>query len=206
MGLHLVLAPTPADLPRSRHVAAAREASLRALAASARLAGVEPRAPDTDEAGAPLPWGAWHWSLAHTRGLALALVAPGPAGVDVERLDRARVADLTDRIVSPAERALLDDLLPATLLRVWTAKEAVLKRAGVGLAELDDCRLAGPLGVLSGEGEAVVRHRGAVHRVLQWHVDAAGDGSATHVVAACCEAGEVRLTRLEPAPATEVPA
>jgi hypothetical protein len=40
--------------------------------------------------------------------------------------------------------------------RVWTAKEAVLKLAGVGLLELDRCRVVGVRGV----DEVIVEHRG----------------------------------------------
>ena len=43
---------------------------------------------------------------------------------------------------------------------LWTAKEAVLKKAGVGLTELSKCRWARQLGADSVELE----HAGALHR------------------------------------------
>ena len=63
------------------------------------------------------------------------MLGPGPIGVDVEVLDRPlRVAPdlLTQRLFASAAEAT-DCLQHWTLIQAWTAKEAVLKAAGLGL-------------------------------------------------------------------------
>jgi 4'-phosphopantetheinyl transferase len=80
------------------------------------------------------------FSLSHTDGLvAVALARGGEVGVDVERLDeRLELASLAGSIFSPAELRAFVAAPPHAaarhVLQVWTAKEAVLKTAGVGLA------------------------------------------------------------------------
>lgn len=79
-----------------------------------------------------------HVSLARAAGrLALAVTAAGPVGVDLESVTAVARAPLADALLSPAESDALAGLDPraaeATLAALWTAKEAVLKAAGVGL-------------------------------------------------------------------------
>ncbi|MDQ3906074.1 MAG: polyketide synthase dehydratase domain-containing protein, partial [Actinomycetota bacterium] len=98
-------------------------------------------------------------SLAHTGALGAALVGepgcPGGVGIDIEQ-----ITDRDDRtvgaILTAAERDLLDTFCPSEHSRpswvtwFWTAKEAVAKAAGTGLAgrphqfvveRVDGCRL-----------------------------------------------------------------
>ncbi|WP_412063356.1 4'-phosphopantetheinyl transferase family protein [Rubrivirga sp. IMCC45206] len=112
---------------------------LAARTLAADVAGIEPGAVALGVAGdgAPtVPGG--HLSIAHTgragATAALAAVASGPVGVDLERV-AARRPDLWRRILHPDEHALLaalggptDDV--QTLL--WTLKEAVLKGQRTG--------------------------------------------------------------------------
>ena len=76
-----------------------------------------------------------HHSISNTSSLSIGVVGPDPIGIDVEALDRPlRVASelLTERMfASPAEATAC--LQHWTLIQVWTAKEAVLKAAGLGL-------------------------------------------------------------------------
>ena len=77
-----------------------------------------------------------HHSISNTRSLTIGVLGPDPIGVDVEALDRPlRVATdlLTQRLFASAAEAT-DCLEHWTLIQVWTAKEAVLKAAGLGLA------------------------------------------------------------------------
>ncbi|HEV2540661.1 MAG TPA: 4'-phosphopantetheinyl transferase superfamily protein [Frateuria sp.] len=80
----------------------------------------------------------FNWS--HSGSLALAALARGTApGIDVERVrPRPRAWALAQRYFTPAEVAALSRLAPdereAAFLRLWTAKEAVLKAMGRGLA------------------------------------------------------------------------
>ncbi len=93
-----------------------------------------------------------HTSLSHAEGLvALAVSRAGPVGVDVEPLSRAGAMDeIAARVAHPLELAAVDELSPAprrrALLSLWVGKEALLKAAGIGMAEEMDGFLA-PTGV-----------------------------------------------------------
>jgi len=88
--------------------------------------------------GRPATGGGVHFSLSHTRGVALLAFADVPVGVDVERLPEARVVAEVAGQLHPVEAAELAALpqegRPAAFARVWTRKEAYLKGEGVGLA------------------------------------------------------------------------
>lgn len=171
MSLACVLVPLSRRTPRARRYAESRAALADALRASGALAGA-PRAlpyeawPRTDT-GAPAVVRGWHASLADATGLALALVAPFPVAVDAEWRHRARLAAVRERFAASGELARLGDDSPDALLVLWTAKEALLKLAGVGLAELGLCTL------LARADERVwLTHRGHAHEVLVRRVGA----------------------------------
>jgi phosphopantetheinyl transferase (holo-ACP synthase) len=104
-----------------------RAAAARALAA---LGLVDPpRIPD----GAPLPASGTYWSASHTQGAAGAAVAPFPVGFDLERA-RSMRAELAQRFLS-ADEPRIEPLV------AWTAKEAVLKKLGLGMAGLSRCTI-----------------------------------------------------------------
>jgi len=86
--------------------------------------------------------------------------------------------------------------LELAFARCWTAKECVLKLAGVGLLELERCRLV----AVEPDGVCVVEHRGTARRVLQRSLPG-------HVLAVCA-AGDVAWHGLPTgaAPFAEVPA
>jgi phosphopantetheinyl transferase len=141
--MRVVAVTAGADLGHGRAaIQSARRLAGRALETSARGAGALLRRFARDADGAPLAAAGWHWSLSSTRGLVAALVAPAPVGIDVERLARPRL---------DAARRRLDELDPtalermggdrAAVLTLWTATEAVLKAARVGIAGLARCRL-----------------------------------------------------------------
>ena len=96
-----------------------------------------------DEAGRPWARGpegeAYAVSLAHSGSVAAAIAVPGDGtvGIDVEPVTDRGPA-VVDTALTPAERELLDRL-PGTdraeaFTRLWTAKEAVAKALGGGLA------------------------------------------------------------------------
>lgn len=79
-----------------------------------------------------------HVSLARSDDrLALAVTAAGPVGIDLESVAALARAPLDDVLLSAAEADAVAALHPrsatAAVAAVWTAKEAVLKAAGVGL-------------------------------------------------------------------------
>ncbi|MFF2651027.1 4'-phosphopantetheinyl transferase family protein [Streptomyces sp. NPDC058045] len=86
-----------------------------------------------------------HFSLSHTRELAMVALAAHPVGVDVETLPAERtVKQLADQF-HPAETASIRNLPPEQqtegFARVWVRKEAYLKGLGIGLGrplEADD--------------------------------------------------------------------
>lgn len=96
------------------------------------------------------PWGRWlqfNWS--HSGEVALVAIARGCSpGVDIERLrPRPRALELAERFFHPEETAALakldDSQREQAFLELWTAKEAVLKAMGRGIAfGLERLRLA----------------------------------------------------------------
>jgi phosphopantetheinyl transferase (holo-ACP synthase) len=97
-----------------------------------------------DADGRPLVQAGWHWSLAHRGHYAAAVVANRPVGIDVE-VSRPRPDEAFDETGSAAEWAVLGGRAPGAFFRLWTAKEAVLKLRGVGMAGWDRCRVKSAL-------------------------------------------------------------
>jgi len=141
---------------------------------------------------------AFNWS--HSGDRALLAIAHGVTpGVDLERWTaRPRALEIAQRYFCAEEAAalaLLDDaLLPTAFLELWTAKEAVLKALGRGLAfGLDRLRFAVPPaapGLLWLDGDdaaqwqlqrldtgtecmAALAWRGAPRRIRAWTLAAA---------------------------------
>ena len=83
-------------------------------------------------------------------GLVGSLFAPCPAALDAEWLRRPRLAAIRPAF-DPDELARAGSALAPPELAVWTAKEAVLKLVGVGLAGLPRCH------VVEREGEGLLR-------------------------------------------------
>ncbi|MEV7280459.1 4'-phosphopantetheinyl transferase superfamily protein [Streptomyces sp. NPDC093111] len=79
-----------------------------------------------------------HFSLSHSRDLALVAFAPVPVGADVEGVPEARTVGSVAGTLHPDERrelALLDGApLASAFTRCWTRKEAYLKGTGQGLS------------------------------------------------------------------------
>jgi 4'-phosphopantetheinyl transferase len=96
---------------------------------------------ETGPFGRPeLPGGQLRFNISHTRGLvALAFALDAPCGVDVEEIrDDVDVELLIPTVCSDEECAALPVSGAARrteFFRLWSAKEAVLKGAGAGLAE-----------------------------------------------------------------------
>ena len=89
----------------------------------------------------PLPAGGIYWSLSHKSAYVAGVCAARPIGIDVEKVKPVGER-LFHRVLDAAEQRLDADEDPTRLFfRCWTAKEAVLKRMGVGLAGLSKCRV-----------------------------------------------------------------
>ncbi|MFC9295345.1 4'-phosphopantetheinyl transferase family protein [Streptomyces sp. NPDC057011] len=84
-----------------------------------------------------LPGAPVHFSLSHTRGLALLAFADSPVGADVEEVPSGDRLPEVPAALHPRERAELAALAPgpraAAFARCWTRKEALLKGTGRGI-------------------------------------------------------------------------
>jgi 4'-phosphopantetheinyl transferase len=136
---------------------------------------------EQDERGKPFVAGREvTFSLAHSASLAAVAIAEGAEiGVDVERLRDIDVGLLAKGTCSEDERARLAEAAEpdrsALFLRLWTAKEAVLKALGVGLtvppasadvASVLDTGRAACLGTEVASLEPAPGYAGALARVL----------------------------------------
>lgn len=155
-----------------------RAQAMLALGEAARARGAQLGRLEKDERDAPLPSAGWHWSLSHTSlgdaGLVAACVSRSPVGVDAEAL-RDASADVVASALGPAERRLFGKLDEAqAFTRAWIAKEAVLKKLGLGLMALSRVRLEdvdGDACVLELDG---VRHAVEMHSFAPFLVSVAG--------------------------------
>ncbi|QTA80814.1 4'-phosphopantetheinyl transferase domain-containing protein [Desulfonema limicola] len=95
-----------------------------------------------DENSAPMPVNGCFWSVTHKPAYAGGVVSCKPAGFDIEKI-KEYTKGLRRKIADNKEWSLVDPEKLESFFRYWTAKEAVLKAAGVGLSELSKCRIAG---------------------------------------------------------------
>jgi len=114
-----------------------------------------------------------HFNISHCDGMVLAAVSAAPIGLDVERTGRRRDFEAIARRFFHAEEA--DEVARAgvrgeeVFLRMWTAKEAMLKLSGRGISGgLNLARISSDgCGLLDGKKVSLVRfshgsHVGAV--------------------------------------------
>lgn len=157
-----------------------------ALDISAELSGIAPFQPLKDEAGAPLPANGIFWSVSHTKECVAAVVAPYPIGIDVETIHPVS-DDLWEAAASKEEWLRGSPYDPVCFFRYWTAKEAVLKATGVGLAGLNHCIVSEVV-----DSERIrIRFQGDDWTV--YHRRIAGDRSPSPYIAAVTAGGsEIR--------------
>jgi 4'-phosphopantetheinyl transferase len=138
----VILAVPDADRQLSGRdkVAALGRRARRALEHSAQFSGLALGALDKRENGAPIPSRGVHWSLTHKSEQVAAVCAPFAIGIDIEKI-RPYKENLRQRIADAAEWALAPQISDPLFFRYWTAKEAVLKAVGKGIAGLSQCRI-----------------------------------------------------------------
>ena len=144
-----------------------RRLSRLALADAIERVGAKTSLVQTSALGAPRASNGWYISKTHTKGLAAAAVCSTPIGIDGEWIGRPRLRAARES-AQAAELSLLGTAPSSeaeSLVLLWTGKEAVLKRAGLGLTGISRCRLIDNLGddrllfELDGESYGVHAHR-----------------------------------------------
>ncbi len=129
-----------AALGTRERVAALSRLARRAAQRSAVRTGGGPGGLHKDDDGVPRPENGFFWSVTHKPRYVGGVVAPHPVGIDIEEI-RPRSPGLFDKVATEEEWALAGGQGELAFFRYWTAKEAVLKAAGVGLAGLSRCRV-----------------------------------------------------------------
>ncbi|ASD22953.1 hypothetical protein B7495_13330 [Cryobacterium sp. LW097] len=147
-----------------------------------------------------------HVSLARADGrLALAVTAAGPVGIDLESVGALARAPLDDVLLSTAEADAVAALHPrsatAAVTAIWTAKEAVLKAAGVGLRvdprDLTIARAPDEVPAEHSPGPALVGWPAAPFPLNQAHLIsvAAPEGLVAAVAVVCARRPRLYLDR-----------
>jgi 4'-phosphopantetheinyl transferase len=160
-----VMRATPGQashLPSAVRVANQRRAARAACRDSAQRLGLRLSTLPVNDDGAPVPVDGWYWSVSHTKGVVCGVVYPAPVGIDVERVQRRR-QEIVAATATRAEFDLLGGFRWHNFTRIWSAKEAVLKKAGCGLRELSRCVLV----AAPSSRALVLHHRDAMHFVHQ---------------------------------------
>lgn len=120
------------------------EHARHALELSAAKSGVVLAQLLKKENGAPLPLGGNYWSLTHKAMYVGGVAAGFPVGIDIEQVRPVQKA-LYRKTAGDDEWRLSGEDPLQLFFRYWTAKEAVLKAAAVGLKDLSRCRIGAVL-------------------------------------------------------------
>ena len=77
----------------------------------------------------------WHFSISHTKRHAFCVLDRENVAIDAEELDRNVNLGLSERVLSPMEKAQFDAAQDKkrALLTFWVLKEAAAKLSGLGL-------------------------------------------------------------------------
>lgn len=112
----------------------------QALERSAGFGGLNLGALEKNPDGVPLPSNGIYWSVTHKETWVAAVAAPFAVGIDLETI-RPVTPRLYQRAADEAEWAVMGKPDLERFFRVWTAKEAVLKAEGKGIAGLGHCKI-----------------------------------------------------------------
>ena len=128
------------DLPGEERVSRLSRIARDALRLSAEKSGIALGELRKDEDDVPLPFDGHHWSVSHKPRCVAAVVSSERVGIDVEEI-KPRDGSIYRLVASDEEWELGGNRSWDTFFRYWTAKEAVLKAAGIGIGGLMKCRV-----------------------------------------------------------------
>ncbi len=198
MTLHPVLiaiSPTaPAKTPES--VEQQREYAKLALSHCAALSAAPADGWRSDADGRPLPNEGFYWSVSHKRHWAAAAIADRAVGIDIEHVLPRREA-LLDELATHDEWGILGDRSWHSFFRLWTAKEAVLKANGVGIACFSMCRLlkVPSLHHMTLRYRCSDRLESRSHKGASWHVEHCY--LSDHIAAVACNDADMTWHMIE---------
>ena len=132
-------------MPGKERTAALSRLARECAAASALKSNLAVKIFETDESGVPLPSNGVFWSLSHKPEIVAGIASTKEVGIDIEKLKPVSAAVFT-RIVDETEAVhfpVRDRML--VFFRVFTAKEAVLKKIGIGMRGLSKAKIHGVL-------------------------------------------------------------
>jgi len=111
------------------------------VAASALESNLAVKIFETDKSGVPLPSNGVFWSLSHKPGCVAGVASTKGVGIDIEMFKPVsdalfkRIVDETEAFLFPGrDRGII-------FFRAFTAKEAVLKKAGIGMRGLSKAKI-----------------------------------------------------------------
>jgi len=138
----------------------------QALRLSAARAGVALEDISKNEDDVPLPSAGYHWSVSHKTRYVAAVVSSSPTGIDIEEV-RPRKHSVFGYVASDEEWELCGGRSWDALYRYWTAKEAVVKSAGTGLAGMRSCQVVS----VPDETQILLFYQGSLRTVQQIRFD-----------------------------------
>lgn len=165
MILYPVILPVIEDvekLPRKGTGDLLSRVARQALKLSADKSGIALGELSKNEDNAPLPFGSHHWSVSHKPKYVTAVVSDARIGIDIEEI-KPRTESLFGYVASEDEWALSDGKSWDAFFRYWTAKEAVVKAVGLGLAELKACKIIS----IPDENHVLLDYRDHLYRIAQ---------------------------------------
>lgn len=141
--LYPVILPVPESdryLKGRDKVQALSRLARSALTISSERSGMTLNALPKDENGVPLPVEGVYWSLTHKSDIVGGVASPLPVGMDLETI-RPVSGALLAKVADADEWQRVGGEQQRQFFRLWTAKEAVLKAVGKGMAGLSRCRV-----------------------------------------------------------------
>jgi 4'-phosphopantetheinyl transferase len=169
MTLYPVIMPVGGDVQRlsgREKVVALSNCARQALRLSADRAGVALGELRKDGDDIPLPFGEYHWSVSHKPKYVAAVIGHSRIGIDIEEIG-PRKEDIFGYVASDEEWGRLGGESWDSLCRCWTAKEAVVKSTGAGLAGLKSCRVAD----VQDDANISLSFEGRLYQVAQMRLD-----------------------------------